>query len=351
MTDDQPRGPHARGSGDGALGLAGLTLAALLLASGALHPDRTPAPPENAVARVTARRCEHNPLIVPSASPGLGDNLNGPSLLQVPDWVPHPLGRYYLYFGHHHGTFIRMAYADELCGPWTIHEPGVLPLAMVPGLKHHLASPDVHVDEARREILLYVHGRRPSEGQDTALAISRDGLHFTPVEERMGLPYLRRFEWRGEFWAVAAGAYRATPMGAGYHGALLHSVDGRRPFSLVTHLLARMRHSAVLRVDDRLLVFFTRIGDAPERILVSSLDLSASPADWALSPPREVLRPEEPWEGTDLPLLASQRGPTERAHQLRDPAIHQEAGRTWLFYAGAGESGIGLAEIEIELRD
>jgi hypothetical protein len=34
-------------------------------------------------------------------------------------------------------------------------------------------------------------------------------------------------------------------------------------------------------------------------------------------------------------------------NQLRDPAIFQEDGRTYLLYAVAGEAGIGIAELEI----
>ena len=39
-------------------------------------------------------------------------------------WVDRPLGRYYLYFSHHAGKFIRLAYADALTGPWKVHEGG-----------------------------------------------------------------------------------------------------------------------------------------------------------------------------------------------------------------------------------
>jgi hypothetical protein len=46
----------------------------------------------------------------------------------VPDWLPNPLGKYYLYFSHHKGDYIRMAYADSLAGPWTVYEPGTLTL-------------------------------------------------------------------------------------------------------------------------------------------------------------------------------------------------------------------------------
>ena len=49
-----------------------------------------------------------NPLIVPEMSASIGTNINGPSLIRVPDWVENPLGRYYLYFAHHKGKFIRL---------------------------------------------------------------------------------------------------------------------------------------------------------------------------------------------------------------------------------------------------
>lgn len=49
-------------------------------------------------------------------------NINGPSLLRVPDWVKTPLAKYYLYFAYHKGEQIRMAYANELTGPWTYYE-------------------------------------------------------------------------------------------------------------------------------------------------------------------------------------------------------------------------------------
>ena len=76
---------------------------------------------------VTAVRLAQNPLITVDSSPSLGDNVNGPSVIRVPAWIPHPLGRYYAYFGHHKGQFIRLAYADAIAGPWKIYEPGVMP--------------------------------------------------------------------------------------------------------------------------------------------------------------------------------------------------------------------------------
>ncbi len=33
-----------------------------------------------------------------------------------------------MYVAHHSGSFIRLAYADSLRGPWTVHDGPVLPV-------------------------------------------------------------------------------------------------------------------------------------------------------------------------------------------------------------------------------
>ena len=80
----------------------------------------------------------------------MGDNINGPSLIRVPDWVEQPLGRYYLYFAHRDGRYIRRACRDDLLGPWATYRDGVLPLrdALFAG---HVASTDVHVHDIGRQ--------------------------------------------------------------------------------------------------------------------------------------------------------------------------------------------------------
>ena len=117
-------------------------------------------------------RFGENPLLDGGMDPSIGTNLNGPSLIRVPEWVRDPLGRYYLYFAHHQGTFIRMAYADDVRGPWTVYRPGVLDLEQT-GCQHHIASPDVHVLDEHRRILLYFHGVTPA-GQFSFRASSAD---------------------------------------------------------------------------------------------------------------------------------------------------------------------------------
>src|SRR4051812_2493768 len=48
-----------------------------------------------------ATRFVQNPLITLRSSSSLGDNIDGPTVIRVPPWVDHPLGRYYMYFAHH----------------------------------------------------------------------------------------------------------------------------------------------------------------------------------------------------------------------------------------------------------
>ena len=61
---------------------------------------------------------------------------------------------------------------------------------------------------------------------------------------------------------------------------------------------------------------------------------------------RTLHGPERSWEGVDAPLTPSVRSTAYgQVNQLRDPAIFEEDGRTYLLYAVAGESGIAIAEI------
>ena len=126
-----------------------------------------------------------------------GENINGPSLVRAPSCVSNRLGTYYLYFAHHNGSYIRLAYADKLEGPWTIYKPGTLSLADAPGCTGHIASPDVHVDESRKEMRMYFHGpARGGGGQKSFVATSNDGLHFKASSEPLGIFYFRIFRLR-----------------------------------------------------------------------------------------------------------------------------------------------------------
>jgi len=284
-------------------------------------------------------RLAPHPIIRPHMDDRMGDNINGPSLIRVPDWVEQPLGQYYLYFAHHDGCYIRLAYSDELLGPWTTYRDGVLPLPEA-RFAGHVASPDVHVDHAQRQIRMYYHGSEtPSGGggeQATRVALSEDGLHFTAHPALLGRPYFRVFQWGSYHYALAM------------PGVFYRSRDGLTNFEEGPTLFTRnMRHTA-LRVDGQTLsVFYTNAGDCPERILLATIDLTPDWMTWVASEPIVLLEPELAYEGGELPREPSKRGLVmEPVCQLRDPAIFYEDGRTYLLYAVAGEHGIALAELK-----
>lgn len=280
------------------------------------------------------RRLHHNPIITPNMDSRMGSNINGPSLIRLPEWIPNPLGRYYLYFAHHKGDYIRLAYAERLEGPWSTYEPGTLQLS-ASYFSSHIASPDVHVDHESRQIRMYYHGVVEGIGQMTRVALSPDGLHFTVQEELLGVSYFRVFRWN-EWWYAL-----------GMPGIFYRSKDGLSSFEQGPKLFTEnMRHAAVKLDGNTLLVFYTNVGDCPERILLSTIDLTPDWKQWKASEPVTVLEPETEWEGATLPLEHSVRGwaPTP-VRQLRDPAIFQEKGRTYLLYSVAGEHGIAIAEI------
>ena len=182
------------------------------------------------------RRFETNPTIHSDMDGRMGTNINGPSLIRVPDWVPNPFGKYYLYFAHHQGTYIRLAFADELEDPWHLHSPGVLDLADS-FFRSHIASPDVHVLEDRRQIRMYYHGCCNPEPphQVTRSATSEDGLSFVARPDILGSSYWRVFRW-DDYWYTLEmpGIFRRSANG------LSDFEDGPRLFT------KDMRHSAVL---------------------------------------------------------------------------------------------------------
>jgi hypothetical protein len=266
----------------------------------------------------------------------LGDSINGPSLIRVPDWVPNPLGRYYLYFAHHQGSYIRMAYADQVEGPYRIHAPGTLRLDATP-FHGHIASPDVHVDEARREIRMYYHGPHARGGQWTAVARSKDGLNFESGTELFGPSYFRVFTWNGGHYALAM------------PGIFYRSRDGLTGFEPGPTLFGdEQRHTALLLRGGELTVLYTNAGDCPERILASRIRLTEDWNAWRISPPETLLEPETDWEGANEALLPSKRGSVHSlVRQLRDPCVYEEEGKTWLVYAAGGEHSLAMARLEL----
>lgn len=343
-----------------------LALASMVRAGGAAAQPPAGAP--------RAERFATNPLITVDSSASLGGNVNGATVIRVPDWIERPLGRYYMYFANHMGEFVRLAYADALTGPWRIHEPGVLhvrdtalyrpqpdPEGPRADFYTHVASPEILVDAERKRFVMWVHGwwtngerwpdtlpaarawaREHGYAQFTQVAESTDGLNFVVRPAVTRTSYLRVFRHEGRLYGVSR------------LGLLSRAADPLEPFEVGASLFrggpyaTKARHVALVQRGNQLLVFFTAIGDAPERVLMSTVPLTGDWTTWRASEPVEVLRPEARYECVDLPDAPSAGGDIdEPARQIRDPFVFQENGRAFLFYSTCGEQGIAGATLAL----
>lgn len=315
-------------------------------------------------------------------------SVNGPTLIKVPDWVVSPFGKYYLYFAHHKGPNIRMAYADSLTGPWELYEGNVLTmeqstmstnsepaaswedlrrytsyseakaiyqvgqaakaayekrvkekLKSSPPTTPHIASPEIYIDHDKQIIRLYFHGVIAGNIQMSKVATSKNGVDFKARPEIIGLPYMRVFKHRDEFFALSM------------PGVLYRSKNGLTDFIPRKRWIfdPHIRHSALLKRGNVLYIFHSRVGDRPEQILCSIVDLTSDNWNhWKASKPVEVCRSELDWEGAFEEVLPSIRGEIGTlVHQLRDPYVYEEREKLYLLYSGGGEQNIGIRTLNI----
>lgn len=322
-----------------------------------------------------------------------GEDINGPSLLRIPDWIApenraDPSAVYYLYFANHHGDYIRMSWAVDIEGPYHLYNIGSgvsvgsrsvrldlgiddkIDIGNNITIKSHVASPDVFADDVNHRIIMYFHGPSlhagSNTGQSTFVATSDYGLDFDGKIEPviLGGSYFRVFEHGGNMYAFDNGGdlLRAPDASAPWtppygfdFGDDLWAKSDNDPFKddLAADGLTEMtlRHTAVRLMGDTLQVFYTRkYDDRPERILMSTIDLSVGDYDlWDTSyPPEEILQAAVGWEGGQFPPVPSSGGwAPNPVNQLRDPYVFEDIdGTLYLFYAGAGEYAIGLALIQ-----
>ena len=327
---------------------------------------------------ISIKKYTNGLIIHPELSAEIGNNIQGPSLIKTPKWLPNSLGKYYLYFADHKGDHIKMAYSDYLLGPWKIHKGGTLQLnqsgflteepqmpsdfnpenssvGLLEGFNPHpdqskyiptrlddmviphIASPDVHIDQKNNQIIMFYHGLEKFGTQSTRVAISSDGINFKNTSNIVRRPYFRQFKYKDIFYGMAMPGfiYKNT-------GDIDEYTEIKRLFP------NKIRHSGVFLIEDTLYVFYSLVEDTPEKIYVSTIELNTNVEDWKESPPIEVIRPSLDWEGSKLPLQHSSRSSINiPVNQLRDPYIFQDDEDLYLLYTVKGESGIGICSIEI----
>lgn len=327
-----------------------------------------------------------------------GDNINGPSLIRIPDFITrnnrvNQNANYYLYFGHHAGEYIRMAWAENVTGPYTLHDAGAsigdrgvlddnrnrIDLDNNVGIQDsHLASPDVHVDFDNERIIMYFHaGGYRFNGtnintQRSFVNTSSRGDEFRRRDTEpvvLGDSYFRVFEDNNTLYAMDnRGIPRRArsfnnpwnPTSGYYNGSSLAGLWELNPNDFYQDRISnvtgesrsqrRVRHTGVRVSGREAQVFFTERGDQQEHVRVSSINLNVNNwANWNPSyPGNELLRPVSGWEGGQYSRQRSEAGAApENVNQLRDPYPFEDSdGSLYLVYAGGGEDGIGIAALE-----
>ena len=273
------------------------------------------------------------------------DNINGPCVIRVPDWIENPLGRYYMYYAHHQGKSIRFTYADSPLGPWKFMA-GYQPLHYenTPCDKH-IASPEVIVDHENQRFDMYYHGDL-NHHQYTFHAESENGVNFKSTGDTRLVDFYARYfkigdteymlakdgNTSGRIWKNDPTGTELGPLGSTW-----------KP---IYSIIDSMRHGAVLVEENEPIVhiFYSRIGDFPEHIRVATVDFEHS----EVLRDRQLLIPKEDWEGAKKEIFPSTPGRAWKAeNQLRDPYIFVDTdGQIYLYYAAAGESCIGIVKLE-----
>jgi hypothetical protein len=326
-----------------------------------------------------------------------GGSINGATMVRLPDWLApedraDPSARYYLYFAHHGGHYIRMAWSEKPTGPFTLYRVGshipvgtrgvldmgedrLIEAAEHYGFKLHIASPEVLVDDENRRFVMYFHGVGDGgvAGQYSMPAVSDAGLDFSDGLQpcAAGISYFRVFHVHGQAYAFANACktFRA-PEGTratddlainppedhpiGFYWDWLkefreEKIEGIWAEKLgITDPEGNIRHHSLLKVDENRFQLFYTVKEAnpPERIFMTEFDATDPDwRDWTFSAAEEIMRPRLDWEGVNRPIKVSRSGGGS-GHELRDPYIFRDDdGTLYLYYSGQGEDAIGVAQL------
>ena len=268
-------------------------------------------------------------------------NINGASLIKVPEWVDNPLGKYYLYFASHTGKYIRLAYSDSLTESFKIYDGEVLKLKDT-NCKTHIASPDVHIDNDDKKIIMYFHGDT-NNFQETFISKSNNGLSFNSNNKPLGLFYFRVFKYKDKFYSIAKNKNEDS---------IIYQSDGwDGKFEPLFTILPNSRHTATYVEKDNLYIFYTTVGEAPESIYYCKIKLGETIEDWEVLDNKKLTKPTFDFEGAGSDLIPSNFGSStlrwgeKKLNELRDPCIYKEGDELFLLYSFNGEGGIALGSL------
>ena len=307
------------------------------------------------------------PIIAPKES---CPNQNSPSPVRPRRWMHPDLQKYpiVIYYSSHvsrglsgGGGFIQVlgGSSSKECSAWTKVN---ITLDLPQTICNSVHSPYITVDDDQQRLYMYAHGHHCTGlggKQPTLVLHSHDGVswdikdaHNVLLEE---LFYLTSpVNYKGEYYALAK--TQESPEGS---VMLLQSQSLEGPFVKGPILARGVRHCDVHIVGSVIYVFFTMIGDAPERILLATIDLAqGSPTSLHFLPGPTVLTPTYSHEHGNSTIAPSKMGPGSCTplSELRDPHFLPDENMSngilsgSLFYTVQGERAFALARVSIDLE-
>lgn len=282
-------------------------------------------------------------------------NIYNPCLIKTPKWIQHPLGKYYLYFASHlRGKKIYMAFSNQsLHGPWILYKNGVLNTLSTNscdrGSYRYVSAPDIHIDEKRKKIIMYLScfSNQNWPHNSTIISESDDGIHFDSGFLFKGPFYFRLFRYHNTFYALA----KYGNIGGILLRCISHCLDKNATFEMGYDIvIPNMRHSSIFVYHDHLLVLYSKANDLQESIYLAIINTTSSWNLWnSSSQDILIMKPEKTYKGAQLKKHYSKWGPSPLfpVNQIRDPFVYIENKKIYLLYTVAGEKGIAIARLII----
>lgn len=196
----------------------------------------------------------------------------------------------------------------------------------------------------------HLHGCARLPGHQPTICLTSDNLVHWKLSNHTYVSrdqfYSKLFVYNHTLYAIAKS--QEDPIG---HMVLLRSETPQGQYTFIKRIANGARHVGLHLKGNILYVFFTLIGDDPERILLGTMDLRHD--DWNLLPGPIILVPAEVgiWG-------ASKMGPAacKPVQELRDPFFVPDGDegeselKGTLFYTLYGEQTIGASKIKVNLN-
>jgi len=305
----------------------------------------------NHARKVIATRMNDNPIFSPKQFHLGFSNCTGHSIIEKPSWIESAYN-YLLFFTNEHGE-VYVGFSSTIDGLYAI-QPCVLRTNSEDALFYF---PEVVVDEQQKQIILFLVTESKDEDsflpevykRHTVIFGSRDGTIFKELITPFSFTYehFKVFKYESNYFAIARDETNNCAV-------LLKSSSLLGNWEVGPSFLNGFRSGSFF-VDSNnfnIWLFFTRVQEMPESILITKFPSNIDWKEWPnhMSEIESLLAPEEDYEGALAPHWFSTSGPaSDEMNEVRYPHVfyQKETHQITLLYSVGGESGIAGATIRV----